>query len=116
MDTRQNQAREIASRARVARENTGLSQGQAAKKLSLARSSLTEIELGKRRISATELSQLATLYGVSISWLACAEDETADPDRDRIELAARELARLERDDLESVLRLVRSIRSKPRGI
>jgi transcriptional regulator with XRE-family HTH domain len=108
-------AREIAGRARLARENAGLSQGQAAKKLGIARSSLTEAEGGNRKISASELSQMATIYGVSAAWLACAEDEAADPDRDRIELAARELARLKRDDLETVLQLVRSIRAKGRS-
>jgi transcriptional regulator with XRE-family HTH domain len=107
--------RQIAARARIARENAGLSQGQAAKKLGIARSSLTAAEAGNRKISAAGLGQLASIYGVGVAWLACAESE-ADPDRDRIELAARELARLKREDLENVLQLVRSIRSKGRTI
>jgi len=103
---------QIATRARVARENAGLSQGQAAKKLGIARSSVTEAEAGHRKISAAELELMARIYGVSISWLACAESDEADPEGDRIELAARELARLKREDLDSVLQLVKSLRSK----
>lgn len=108
-------AHQIASRCRLARENAGLSQGQAAKKLSIARSSLTEAEAGNRKISAAELAEMARIYGVSVGWLACAEDRAPDPDRDRIELAARELAHLKREDLETVLQLVKSIRSKGRS-
>ncbi|MGC4089855.1 MAG: helix-turn-helix transcriptional regulator [Polyangiaceae bacterium] len=103
---------QIAGRARVARESAGLSQGQAAKHLTIPRPSLTEIEAGRRKISATELSLMAKLYGVSLAWLACEEDETSDPDRDRIELAAREIAALKPADLENVMQLVRSIRAK----
>ncbi len=43
---------QIAVRARLARENSGLSQGQAAKRLGLLRPSLTESEAGRRKISA----------------------------------------------------------------
>jgi len=106
--------RQIAGRCRLARENAGLSQGQAAAKLRIARSSLTQVEAANRRISAAELAEMAHIYGASISWLACGEDEAPTPDRDRIELAARELAKLKREDLDSVLQLVKSIRSKDR--
>jgi len=103
---------QIAARARVARENSGLSQGQAAKRLGMPRPSLTEVEAGRRKISAVELTEMAKLYGVSLAWLACEDEASSDPERDRIELAAREIAGLKRDDLESVLQLVRSIRTR----
>src|SRR5690242_16607703 len=89
---------QIAARARIARENSGLSQGQAAKRLEIPRPSLTEIEAGRRKVSAAELTEMAKMYGVSLAWLACEDDESNDPDRDRIELAAREIAGLKRDD------------------
>ncbi len=57
---------------------------------------------------------MAKLYGVGVAWLACEEEEETDVDRDRIELAARELAGLKREDLESVIQLVKSIRSRGR--
>lgn len=103
---------QIAVRARVARENAGLSQGQAAKHLTIPRPSLTEVEAGRRKISAGELTVMAKLYGVSLAWLACEDDESDDPDRDRIQLAAREIAGLKEADLANVLQLVRSIRAK----
>ena len=105
-------AQQIAARARTARENSGLSQGQAAKKLGISRPSLTESEAGRRKISAAELAAMAGMYGVSISWLACEGTKESDPDRDRIELAARDLAKLKKEDLESVIQLVKSIGGK----
>lgn len=107
-------SQQIAARARVARENSGLSQGQAAKKLGLSRPSLTESEAGRRKISAAELTEMASIYGVSVSWLACEDETSVDADRDRIELAARELAGLKKEDLENVIQLVKSIRAKGR--
>lgn len=102
----------IARRCRTARENAGLSQGQAAKKLSISRTALSEAESGNRRILATELREMSRIYGVGVSWLACEDGESSDPERDRIELAARELAHLRPEDLDNVLLLVKSIRAR----
>jgi len=99
----------IAARARTAREMAGLSQGQVAKLLGLHRPSVSEIEAGRRRISADELARLAEIYGVSISWLACVEDERDDAQSDRVELAARELAKLSPQDLERLMGLLRAM-------
>lgn len=106
---------QIAARCRTARENAGLSQAQAAKRIGIARSALSEAEAGNRKISATELAEMATIYGVGIAWLSDEADERSTIDDDKIKLAARELARLRREDLDTVLQLVRSIRSKPKG-
>jgi transcriptional regulator with XRE-family HTH domain len=103
---------QIAQRIRLARENAGLSQGQAAKLLGIHRPSLTETEQGRRKVSAAELAVMAKLYRVRIGWLACEEDDEPEPARDQIQLVAREIASLKKDDLDNVLRLVRSIRSK----
>jgi transcriptional regulator with XRE-family HTH domain len=103
---------QIAGRIRLARENAGLSQGQAAKQLGVARPTISECEAGRRKVSAAELGVMAKLYGVGMAWLACEDEDTIDPDRDRIELAAREIAGLKSEDLASVLQLVRSIRAR----
>jgi transcriptional regulator with XRE-family HTH domain len=103
---------QISTRIRTARENAGLSQGQAAKLLDVARPTVSEIEAGRRKVSAIELAQMAKLYGVGLAWLACEREDTEDPDRDRIELAAREIANLKDTDFESVMQLVRSIRTR----
>lgn len=97
----------IAARLRAAREQAGLSQGQAAKLLGFQRPTISEIEAARRKVSAEELGRFATLYKVSISWLAADEPEIADP---HIELAARELAKLKTEDLDRLMALVRTLR------
>ena len=97
----------IAARLRAAREQAGLSQGQAAKQLGWQRPTISEIEAGRRRVATEELSLFANLYGVSTSWLICNEPEVASP---AVELAARELSKLRQEDLDSVLELLRTLR------
>ena len=100
----------IASRLRVAREMAGLSQGQVAEMLGLHRPSVSEAEAGRRRISGEELARLAEIYDVSASWLIGIGGEEPSPDSDRVQLAARELAKLKSDDLERVMQLLRALR------
>ena len=95
----------IATRIRAAREQAGLSQGQVAKLLGLQRPSISELEAGRRKVSAEELTQLARIYNVSVSWLMKEESEILDP---AVELAARELAKLRKEDLETVLKALRT--------
>jgi transcriptional regulator with XRE-family HTH domain len=97
----------IASRLRAAREQAGLSQGQAAKLLDMQRPTISEIEAGRRRVAADELAAFARIYGVSISWLAEEKPEIIDP---AAELAARELAKLKPEDFDNVLKLLRTLR------
>lgn len=101
---------EIAERIRAAREQSGLSQGQVAKLLSLQRPAISEIEAGRRRVSAEELATLAETFDVSVDWLVSGTSAVADP---KVELAARELGKLKSDDLEMVLRLLRTMKKKP---
>ena len=102
----------IAARLRLAREQAGLSQAQAAAKLDLHRPAVCEIEAGRRRVSAEELVSFASLYHVSVGWLAEGASDLQEEDKDRIALAARELAKLKPTDMESVLDLLRSLRGK----
>ena len=50
---------DIGARLRQARELAGLSQGQVAKLMSLHRPAVSEMEAGRRRVSAEELKQMA---------------------------------------------------------
>jgi transcriptional regulator with XRE-family HTH domain len=102
----------LAIRLRAAREQAGLSQGQVARKLEMLRPTISEIEAGRRRVSAEELSRFADLYDVSISWLIKHESEVSDP---TVELAARELAKLKPEDLDNVLQLLRTLRKAEDG-
>src|SRR5215467_5020442 len=54
---------------RDARENRGLSQAAAAKRLRLSRTVLAQIELGNRPVSDDELSRLSSLYETSVAGL-----------------------------------------------
>jgi transcriptional regulator with XRE-family HTH domain len=104
----------MGSRLRWAREQAGMSQGQAAQKLSVHRPTISQIEAGERNVRIEEIQQLAELYGVEENWLMKG-DEALDGERDpRIELAARELSKLKREDLDSILRLIQVLRSEGR--
>lgn len=100
----------IAKRLRSAREQAGLSQGQVAKLLGLHRPSVSEVEAGRRSVTAEELAKLAGLYGVSVSWLACAEEEAAGLQAAKVRLAARELQKLKPADVDRLLRLLTALR------
>lgn len=101
----------LGERLRAARELAGLSQGQVARILELHRPSISEMEAGRRKVSADEIAKLAHTYGVSISWLTEAQEEQSIQDV-KIELAARELAKLRPDDLERVLQLLTMLRAQ----
>ncbi len=105
------QRTDIGSRLRTARELAGLSQAQVAKMLSLHRPSISEIEAGRRKISADELAKLADIYDVNISWLTNTKD---DENSEKVKLAARELAKLKPADYERMMYLLRTLRSDRR--
>jgi transcriptional regulator with XRE-family HTH domain len=100
----------IASRIREARKMAGLSQAQVAKMLGLHRPSISEIEAGNRSVSAEEISKLAEIYEVSVSWLLGEDTEKLDVHDDRLQLAARELKKLKPEDLDRLLKLLASTR------
>src|SRR5213082_2706003 len=96
----------IHDRLRAAREHAGLSQGQIAKLIGYHRPTISEIEAGRRKVSTEELSTFANYYGVTTNWLLN-DSEKHDP---VVELAARELSKLKRADLERFLRILRSMK------
>ena len=100
---------DIASRLRLARQAAGLSQGQVAKHLGWHRPTVSEIEAGRRRVQAEELTLLAELYGVGVPWIM--GEDGSDTVSDRATLAARELGRLTEEDLDRLLQLIRSLKT-----
>lgn len=100
----------IASRLRLAREMAGLTQGQVAKSLGWHRPTVSEIEAGRRKVSAEELSILAELYGVNVPWII-GEEEESGAASDRAKLAARELSKLKDEDLDRLLQLIRALKA-----
>ena len=111
MKEQQEKRKAIASRLRLSRQMAGLTQGQVAKNLNWHRPTVSEIEAGRRRVSAEELSTLSGLYGVNVPWILGEEDEGSSLASDRVKLAARELSKLREDDLDRVLQLVQALRA-----
>lgn len=105
----------IASKLITAREYAGLSQGQAAKIMGLHRPTISEIEAGRRNVTAEELARFAEMYKVSVDWLLSEKEGESASVKDRIQLAARELATLKEQDLEKVIKLLTALR-KPEDI
>lgn len=105
----------IGSRLAIARSRSGLSQAQVASKLDLPRPSISEIEAGRRRVAAEELVNFADLYSVDMNWLAGRGEAKVDQTRDQLQLAARKVASLKTEDLEKVIDLLTSLKSKEQG-
>ena len=104
---------ELKERLRFAREYAGLSQAQVAKMIDVHRPTISEIEAGRRRVTAEEMAEFARIYDVSISWLMGSDNDDVIGD-DRVRLAARELAKLKPADLDRIMRLLATIR-KPKA-
>ena len=111
MSEHEEKRKAIASRLRLSRGMAGLTQGQVAKSLDWHRPTVSEIEAGRRRVSAEELATLAEMYGVNVPWIVGEEDEDSSLAADRVKLAARELSKLREEDLDRVLQLVQALRA-----
>ena len=96
----------LGQRLRQAREDSGLSQAQAAKLLGLHRPAISDIEAESRKVSAGELKNFASLYHVSTAWLL-GEPVQAN---EQLKMAARNLESLKAKDLETVMRVIDSFR------
>ena len=102
----------IASRLKAAREQAGLTQGQVARLLGLHRPSVSEMEAGRRSVSAEELATPDT-YGVSVAWLL--DGDAGDMSRVRYEMAARKLSTMRQEDLDQLMQLLASLKRKEEG-
>jgi transcriptional regulator with XRE-family HTH domain len=111
MNTADEKKKMIANRLRLAREYAGLSQSQAAQILDLHRPSISEMEAGRRNVTADELAKLAEIYDVGIDWLVGGDQESKDEIAARVELAARELSKLKPEDLDQLLKLLSTMRN-----
>ena len=60
---------EIGERLRVAREDVGITQAQAAVAIDVARTTLLAVEKGQRRVRINELQRLARIYNTSVNAL-----------------------------------------------
>ncbi|MGD0707116.1 MAG: helix-turn-helix transcriptional regulator [Anaerolineaceae bacterium] len=104
------QKKVIANRLRIAREFAGLSQTQAANQLHLHRPTISEIEAGRRNVTAEELVAFSQLYDVNISWITDEQSSSDDTTSERVEFAARELSKLKQEDLDQLITLLKALR------
>jgi transcriptional regulator with XRE-family HTH domain len=111
MSENETQKDRLAARLRTAREMAGLSQGQVAKMLGLHRPSISEMEAGRRKVSAEEVARLAELYRVDIDWLTGSTAGAGSGQDDRVQLAAREFSKLNSKDLDRVMDLLQALRT-----
>lgn len=90
----------LISRLKEAREYIGVSQEKVAIYLEVNRSAVSEIESGKRSISAVELKKLAALYQRPISWFTDDLVENVPPDIEYLARTATELSDNDRGELQ----------------
>jgi transcriptional regulator with XRE-family HTH domain len=102
----QSERERIAERLKEARQQSGLSQESAAKILGIQRPAISEIESGKRKVSAEEIIQFGKLYKVSINWLLLKEEELGHIDEE-LRVAARELSKMSEADRKKLLEILR---------
>jgi len=103
------QTKVLAQRLCEARRLSGLSQAQVAKLMTWHRPTVSQIEAADRNVTAEEVSRLAKIYDVSLSWLVEGTSES-DIQGARVQLAARELQKLKPADLDRLLQVLAAMR------
>lgn len=109
MENKNSERQKIAARLKEARELSGLSQTEAANKLKLQRPAISEIEGGKRKVTAEEIIQFAKLYKVDASWLILQEKENETSMHPQLKFAARELGKMKKDDIQKLLHVLKML-------
>ena len=100
----------LSARLKEAREYRGFSQENIARYLGVPRSAVSLIENGSRRVSATELSLLASLYQTTMESLTGLDGEESEPES--VRMVARAAAELSVTDRDEVLRFAQFLRSR----
>lgn len=101
----------IGERLRKAREYVELKQEEAAQAVGIARTALSQIENGKRKVDAVELSSFARLYGQTIEHLSGDTKEEAVPDS--VTALARAAKGLSTEDQDELLRFAQFLQARP---
>lgn len=107
-DSEANKSKLIA-RLKEAREYVGVSQDRVAAYLGIPRSAISEIESGKRNISAIELQKLSKLYQRPVSWFT---DDIVQGVPEDVEFLARMASELSDNDRSELQRFAEFLKSK----
>lgn len=98
----------LIARLKEAREYVGASQDQVGKVLNVPRSAVSEMESGKRNISAIELQKLAKLFQRPVSWFTDDVIEGAPADVEFLARTAAELSDNDRSELQKFAEFLKS--------
>lgn len=101
----------IAERLKQARTLSGLSQENAAKILDIQRPAISEIEAGRRKVSAEEIIRFSKIYKVSTSWLLLKDEDPPEMD-EKLKVAARELSKMSERDRKKLLEILNILPNK----
>ncbi|MEQ9468002.1 MAG: helix-turn-helix transcriptional regulator [Ekhidna sp.] len=101
---------QIALRLKQARNQAGLSQDQAAALMKIPRPAISEIESAKRKVTLQEAIQFADIYRVDKSWLLLEDEDQDTVQEAQKKLAARELSKLDPEEFQKVMDLLKMIR------
>lgn len=101
----------VGERLRWAREQAGLTQAQIARMLNYHRPTISQIEAGQRIVRPDEIARFASLYGVQEAWIIHGDKGIPADQNARVEIAARELSKLSKKDLDSILKVIKVMRS-----
>lgn len=101
----------IGERLRWAREQSGLTQAQIARILKYHRPTISQIEAGQRVVRPDEIVRFAALYGVKEAWIIHGDAGIEAHNDARVEIAARALAKLRKEDLDAILKVIKVMRS-----
>jgi len=112
-DDRDDERTRMGDRLRQAREYMGLSQDDVASVLGLSRPSVTNIELGSRKVEALELNKLSKLYRRPLEYLLTGlEPPPSGPEQ--LVFLARAVKGLSDKDMEEVARFAEFLKQSAR--
>ena len=103
--------KQLGERLRDARKYLGLKQEEVASYLKIQRTALSDIESGRRRVEALELTRLAKLYQQSVSYFT-GEDAAAAALPADVAHIARQAADLSAQDREELGRFAEYLRAR----
>ena len=102
----------LAERLREAREYLGFSQEEVANFLGIARSALSNIETGQRRVEALELKKLASLYKRPVSFFTGGDESEELALTEDVAHLAKKAAELTPEDRAELGRFADFLRSR----
>ncbi len=108
-EPRQEEAVEIGERLRRSREYLGFSQEEVADSMEISRPAVSNIEAGKRKVSAEELRRFAQLYRRPYEYFLGEAEEIADDET--VGALFRTTQELSDGDREQVLRFAQFLRN-----